>query len=116
VFSRNGVVMTETLETVTKKKPEPTAEQLGHQKNTPAGNEEMQSWRARPLDEVYAAVFTGAIDGSHPPLDPAADIALDLGRGIPPRVRDWALTAEPPSGSDPAVPAWVLDELLRFPE
>jgi hypothetical protein len=27
VFSRNGAVMTETLETVTKKKPEPTAEQ-----------------------------------------------------------------------------------------
>jgi putative transposase len=28
VFSRNGAVMTETLETVTKKKPEPTAEQV----------------------------------------------------------------------------------------
>ena len=27
MFSRNGAVMTETLETVTKKKPEPTAEQ-----------------------------------------------------------------------------------------
>src|SRR6185437_15292295 len=59
VFSRNGAVMTETLETVTKKKPEPTAEQvaaeelvrlareqglsltehLGHERNTPAGNE-----------------------------------------------------------------------------
>ena len=195
MFSRNGAVMTETLETVSKKKPEPTAEQaaaeelvrqareqglsltgpdgllkqltkivietaldqeltehLGHEKNTPAGNEsgnvrngsrpktvltestgqvgievprdrdgtfepqivkkrqrrlngvdeivlslyakglttgeisahfaeiygasvsketvsritervveEMQAWQARPLDEVYAAVFTGAI-------------------------------------------------------
>jgi len=30
-------------------------------------------------------------------------------------VRDWALTAEPPSGGDPAVPAWVLGELLSFP-
>ena len=82
MFSRNGAVMTETLETVTKKKPEPSAEQqaaeelvrqareqglsltgpdgllkqltkvvieialdqeltehLGHEKNTPAGNE-----------------------------------------------------------------------------
>ena len=82
MFSRNGAVMTETLETVTKKKPEPTAEQvaaeelvrrareqglsltgpdgllkqltkvvietaldqeltehLGHEKNTPAGNQ-----------------------------------------------------------------------------
>jgi hypothetical protein len=82
VFSRNGAVMTETLETVTKKKPEPSAEQvaadelvrrareqglsltgpdgllkqltkavletaldqeltehLGHERNTPAGNE-----------------------------------------------------------------------------
>ena len=82
MFSRNGAVMTETLETVTKKKPEPTAEQaaavelvrrareqglsltgpdgllkqltkivietaldqeltehLGHERNTPAGNE-----------------------------------------------------------------------------
>jgi hypothetical protein len=28
LFSRNGAVMTETLETVTKKKPEPTAEQV----------------------------------------------------------------------------------------
>jgi hypothetical protein len=28
VFSRNGAVMTETLETVTKKKPEPSAEQV----------------------------------------------------------------------------------------
>jgi hypothetical protein len=28
VFSRNGAVMTETLESVTKKKPEPTAEQV----------------------------------------------------------------------------------------
>ena len=28
MFSRNGAVMTETLETVTKKKPEPSAEQV----------------------------------------------------------------------------------------
>jgi hypothetical protein len=50
----------------------------------------------------------------NPPLDPATDIVLDLGRDIPPRVRDWALTAESPSGGNPVAPAWVLDELLGF--
>jgi hypothetical protein len=51
-----------------------------------------------------------------PPLDPAADIALDLGRDIPSRVRHWALTAELPPGADRVAPAWVLDEPLSFPE
>jgi hypothetical protein len=51
-----------------------------------------------------------------PPVDPAADIVWDLGRDIPSWVRDWALTAGPPSGDDPVAPAWVLDELLRFPD
>ena len=64
----------------------------------------------------FERVFMAPYDENHPPLDPAADIARDLGRDIPSRVRDWALTAEPPSGSDPAAPAWVLDVLLRFPE
>ena len=50
----------------------------------------------------------------NPPVDPAADIVWDFGRDIPPWVREWALTAEPPSGGDPVAPAWVLDELLRF--
>jgi hypothetical protein len=50
------------------------------------------------------------------PSDPATDIVVDLGRDIPSLVRDWALTAEPPSGGDRVAPAWVLDELLRFPE
>ena len=31
MFSRNGAVMSETLETVTKKKPDPTAEQAAEE-------------------------------------------------------------------------------------
>lgn len=49
-----------------------------------------------------------------PTVDPAADIVWDLGRDIPSWVREWALTAEPPSGGGLAVPPWVLDELLGF--
>jgi hypothetical protein len=63
----------------------------------------------------FTRVFLSPYYEDDPPLDPATDIALGLGRDIPSRVRDWALTAEPPSGGDPAVPAWVLDELLSFP-
>ena len=48
------------------------------------------------------------------PLDPAADIVLDLGRDIPSSVRDWALTSERHPGRAEQPPAWVLDELLRF--
>jgi hypothetical protein len=50
----------------------------------------------------------------NPPLDPAADIVLDLGRDIPSSVRDWALTSERHPGRAGQPPAWVLDELLRF--
>jgi hypothetical protein len=50
----------------------------------------------------------------NPPLDPAADIVLDLGRDIPSSVRDWALTSERHPGPAGQPPAWVLDELLRF--
>ena len=49
-----------------------------------------------------------------PPVDPAADIVWDLGRDIPPWVREWGLTAEPPTSGDPVAPVWVRDELLRF--
>jgi hypothetical protein len=61
----------------------------------------------------FTKVFIPPLE-NNPPLDPGADIVLDIGRDIPPRVRDWALTAESPSGGDPVAPAWVLDELLRF--
>jgi hypothetical protein len=50
----------------------------------------------------------------NPPLDPAADIVLALGRDIPSSVRDWALTSERHPGRATAPPAWILDELLRF--
>jgi hypothetical protein len=50
----------------------------------------------------------------NPPLDPAADIVLDLGRDIPSSVRDWALTSERHPGRATAPPGWILDELLRF--
>jgi hypothetical protein len=63
----------------------------------------------------FMRVFEAPVEEMSPPLDPDADIALDLGRDIPSGVRDWALTAdEPPTGGDPVVPAWVMDELLRF--
>jgi len=73
---------------------------------------------ARRLDDGgdgFMRVFTPPHEEIDPPLDPSTDIALDLGRDIPPRVRDWALTAQPPTGGDRVAPAWVLDELLRFP-
>jgi hypothetical protein len=50
----------------------------------------------------------------NPPLDPAADIVVDLGRDIPSSVRDWALTCERHPGRAEQLPAWVLDELFRF--
>jgi hypothetical protein len=62
----------------------------------------------------FVGVFISPLE-INPRLDPSTDIALDLGRDIPPRVRDWALTAESMRGGDPVAPAWVLDELLRFP-
>ena len=61
-------------------------------------------------------VFQPRHEQINPPLDPATDITLDLGRDIPSRVRDWALTAGRPAGEDRVAPAWVLAELLRFPE
>jgi hypothetical protein len=63
----------------------------------------------------FTRVFLSPYHEDDPPLDPAADIVPDLGRDIPPRVRAWALTAEPSSGGDPVVPTWVRDELLSFP-
>jgi hypothetical protein len=50
----------------------------------------------------------------NPPLDPATDIVLDLGRDIPSSVRDWALTSERHPGGTRQPPAWVFEELLRF--
>ena len=63
----------------------------------------------------FMRVFTSPYEEIDVPLDPGADIAPDLGRDIPARVRDWALTAEPPQGANPATPPWVLGELLSFP-
>ena len=51
-------------------------------------------------------------DREIPPLDPAADIALDLGRDIPSPVREWALTAERHPGPPRRPPGWVVEELL----
>jgi hypothetical protein len=63
----------------------------------------------------FIQVFISPLE-INPPLDPGTDIVLDLGRDIPPGVRDWALTAESRRGGDPVAPAWVLDELLGFPD
>ena len=64
----------------------------------------------------FRQVFARIDDAVVPPVDPAADIVWDFGRDIPPWVREWALTAESPPGGDLVTPAWVLDELLRFPD
>jgi hypothetical protein len=63
----------------------------------------------------FIGVFMIPAEEINPPLDPGTDVVPGLGRDIPPRVRDWALTAESRRGGDPVAPAWVLDELLRFP-
>jgi hypothetical protein len=75
-----------------------------------------ESQRADDGSDMFSCVLLELRGQFNPPLDPAADIVPELGRDIPSRVRDWALTAELPPGSDPVAPAWVLDELLRFPE
>ena len=64
----------------------------------------------------FMRVFVALHEEINPPLDPAADIVSDLGRDIPSSVRNWALTAEPPSGGNGQAPAWVLDELIRAPD
>jgi hypothetical protein len=61
--------------------------------------------------EGFRWAFTRG-DRDIPPLDPATDIALDLGRDIPPLVREWALTAERHPGPARRPPDWVLAELL----
>lgn len=79
--------------------------------------------RPQYLRRVHAAQRNG--DGSEgfrwaftrgqreiPPPDPAADIALDVGRDIPPAVREWALTAERHPGPPRMPPDWVIAELL----
>ena len=64
----------------------------------------------------FQYVFIPPFQWMRPPLDPAAGIVAGLGRDIPSRVRDWALTASRPEAPDRKAPAWVLDELLRYPE
>ena len=61
--------------------------------------------------EGFRWAFTRG-DRENPPLDPAADLALDLGRDIPAAVREWALTAERHPGPARRPPDWVLAELL----
>jgi hypothetical protein len=51
-------------------------------------------------------------DREIPPLDPATDIAVDLGRDIPPSAREWALTAERHPGPARRPPDWVVTDLL----
>ena len=73
---------------------------------------------ARRLDDGgdgFMGVFSPPHKEMDPPLSPAADIASDLGRDIPSAVRDWALTAPTPVGGGRVAPAWVIDELLKFP-
>lgn len=73
--------------------------------------------RARRQDDGgdgFIRVFMTPLEQMNPPIDPGTDIVSDLGRDIPARVRDWALTAESLRGGDPVAPAWVLDELLSF--
>ena len=67
--------------------------------------------------DMFMYVFIGRHEELRPPLDPATDIVPGLGRDIPSLVRDWALPAAPRDDvADRVAPAWVLDELLRFPE
>ena len=61
--------------------------------------------------EGFRWAFTRG-DREIPPLDPAADLVLDLGRDIPSSVREWALTAERHPGPARMPPDWVLAELL----
>jgi hypothetical protein len=61
--------------------------------------------------EGFLWAFTRG-DQENPPLDPAADIASDLGRDIPSAVREWALTAERHPWPARRPPDWVLAELL----
>ena len=61
--------------------------------------------------EGFRWAFTRG-DREIPPLDPATDIALDLGRDIPSAVREWALTAERHPGPARTPPGWVLAQLL----
>jgi hypothetical protein len=61
--------------------------------------------------ESFRWAFTRG-DQEVPPLDPATDLALDLGRDIPSAVREWALTAERHPGPPRTPPDWVLAELL----
>jgi hypothetical protein len=73
---------------------------------------------ARRLDDGgdgFMGVFIPPHEELDPPLDPGTDIALDVGRDIPHRVRDWALTPQSPTGGDREAPPWVLAELLAFP-
>ena len=61
--------------------------------------------------EGFRWAFTRG-DREIPPLDPATDLALDLGRDIPSAVRAWALSAERHPGPPRTPPDWVLAELL----
>jgi len=73
------------------------------------------AWRCDDGSDMFQYVFIGPLEELRPPPDPATDIVAGLGRDIPSRVRDWALTAGRPPGENRVAPAWVLDELLRFP-
>jgi hypothetical protein len=61
--------------------------------------------------EGFRWAFTRG-DREIPPLDPATDLALGLGRDIPSAVREWALSAERHPGPPRTPPDWVLMELL----
>lgn len=62
----------------------------------------------------FMYVFKSSGSRNDPPLDPDADTVLGLGRDIPPSVRNWALTAKPPAARGREVPAWLMEQLLRF--
>jgi hypothetical protein len=52
--------------------------------------------------DVFRYVFIDPLEYMRPPPHPATDIVADLGRDIPSRVRDWALTADRPPGEERA--------------
>jgi hypothetical protein len=68
--------------------------------------------RYRAGDDGFRWVFQPRHEVINPPLDLTADIVGDLGRGIPSRVREWAVTTRHPSGSLPEAEAWLREELL----
>jgi hypothetical protein len=89
VFSRNGAVMTETLEPVTKKKPEPTAEQAAAEELARRAREQGLSLTGPDGLANVARFHQAAL--SHP----TPRYGLPLGLHAPARVPGVAVTPVP---------------------